>query len=448
MSPTTLIFLVLYFAGIVLTLRKPHWGVALYIFEWHNHPPYMWWGRDLPDLRWSMLVSVVTLISLIINHQKLKKLKDPTYNLIWWLVGMTLWMYFVSVFVAIVPKESFKRAEIFLKMTVQIFLMMYLIRTTKEMHQVLWTLVLSVANFGRIAYQRGGNRYLGVIAPNATEENAISAHVAAVLPFFGLYFLSGKRWEKIITFLSIPLLINLIILANSRASFLAVLVIGILSFIWIKGRLRWYVLLGLVGGVILFFMLANEQFWERQNTMKNYKDEGSAVSRIYLWNGAIEMWKDHPLGLGGEGFEELVIEYVPELAVKMQEDGAKTVHSTFFLILVEWGPVGLIMFFGFTIHTMLILGRVRKRSKFTPGYRYYVDAMAIQMGIIALFVAGLTHNRLYAEVYYWFGAFAVVLRNLQITELAEEKESLEELKEAARISGTEPGVNNVPGAIN
>ena len=113
--------------------------------------------------------------------------------------------------------------------------------------------------------------------------------------------------------LSIPFLINLIILANSRASFLAVVVIAILSLIWIKGKLRFYVFLGLIAGVGLVFMLANEQFWERQSTIQNYKDEGSAMSRFYLWNGAIEMWKDNPIGLGGEGFEELIITTVPLL---------------------------------------------------------------------------------------------------------------------------------------
>ncbi len=240
-----------------------------------------------------------------------------------------------------------------------------------------------------MAWQRGGNRYLGVIAPNATEENAISAHVAAILPFFGLYALTGKRWQKIVTILSVPLLLNLIILANSRASFLAVLVIGILSFIWIKGRLRWYVLLALVAGVFMVFMLANDQFIERQSTIQNYEEDGSAMSRIYLWNGAIEMWKDHPAGAGGKAFTKLVMDYVPELVEVMQDKGVKTVHSTFFLVLVEWGVVGIFLYFGFTFHMFFILGRIRKRSPETPGYSYYVDAMAIQMGIIALFLPGL-----------------------------------------------------------
>ncbi len=419
MSLTTLLFLALYFTGLILTFRHPYFGIATYIFEWHNHPPYMWWGKALPDLRWSLLISVVTLISLIINYKKLRPLINPKYNLIWWLVAMTAWVYFISFFYAIDPASSFRKADFFYKLTIQIFLMMFLVRETKHFRIVIWTLVLGVANFGRIAYQRGGNRYIGVIAPNATEENAISAHVAAVVPFFELYFLVGNKWEKIVTFISLPFVLNLIILANSRASFVALIVIAVLSLIWIKGRLRWQVLLGTLGGILLVLYLANDQFWERQSTIDNYQQEGSAVSRIYLWRGGLHMWEDYPMGLGGGGFQKLAIQYVPELREVMEEKGAKTVHNTYLLVLVEWGVIGELLFLGFLIHAFIILRRIRRDHKKSPSYRYYVDAMAIQMGLWAILTAGIFHNRSYSEVIYWFGAFAVALRNIQVTEINE-----------------------------
>ncbi len=431
MPVSAIIFMIIYFTGLLLTFRHPYFGVATYIFEWHNHPPYMWWGTGLPDFRWSFLISIATLLSLIINQKKLKPLRASDYKLIWWLIFLTLWMYFISMFYAVDPKASFKKAEIFYKVTIQVFLMMYILRETKHFRFVIWVMMLGVANFGRIAYERGSNRDIGVIAPNATEENAVSAHVAAMLPFFGLYFLIGRNWEKVITLISVPFLINLIILANSRASFMAVVVIGLLAVVWIKGRLRWRVLLGLVGGVILVFTLANEQFWERQRTIDNYQQEGSAVSRIYLWKGALKIWADHPMGVGGDGYQRLVVDYVPELAEVFEEKGAKTVHNTFLLILVEWGFVGIIIYFGFLIHVFLILGKIKRDRSKSPSYRYYVDAMAIQMGLIAILTAGIFHNRLYSEVVYWFGAFAVALRNMQMDEILspEEEDEEEELEE-------------------
>lgn len=414
MSLTTLIFLALYFTGLFLTFRHPYYGIATYIFEWHNHPPYMWWGRGLPDLRWSLLVALVTLISLVINYKKLKQLRSPDYAWIFWLVAMTLWMFVVSLLFAVDPAESFKKVDIFFKMTVQIFLMMFLVRTVEHHRFVIWTMMFGVANFGRTAYQRGSNRDLGVTAPNATEENAISAHVAAITGFFGLYFLMGKKWEKIVTFLSLPFLVNLVILANSRASFLAMMIIGLLALLWLKGRMRYRAILGVVLGGVLVLMLGNEQFWARQNTITEYEEEGSAMSRFYLWNGALKMFQDHPMGLGGDGFQAMAMQYVPELVEVMEKRGVKTVHNTFLLVLVEWGFIGTFIFFGMIIHALVIMGRIRRDAKHTPHYRFYIDAVAMQMGIIGILAAGLFHNRLYSEVVYWFAAFSVALRNIQV----------------------------------
>ncbi len=161
MSATAVLFILLFLTGVYLTLKNPFWGVALYIFEWHNHPPYMWWGDPLPDFRWSMLVSLITLWSLIINHGKLKQLKEANYSLIWWLVAMTAYMYFVSVFFAISPKDSFKRSENFLKMTIQIFLMMYLVREVDHHKKIIWTLIFSVANLDGWPGNGAGTATLG-----------------------------------------------------------------------------------------------------------------------------------------------------------------------------------------------------------------------------------------------------------------------------------------------
>ncbi|MEZ4763670.1 MAG: hypothetical protein R3C26_10895 [Calditrichia bacterium] len=60
MSLTAIIFALIYFSGMMLTFYNPVFGVLTYIFEWHNHPPYFWWGNDLPDLRWSYSIAIVT----------------------------------------------------------------------------------------------------------------------------------------------------------------------------------------------------------------------------------------------------------------------------------------------------------------------------------------------------------------------------------------------------
>jgi hypothetical protein len=419
MSLTAILFLILYITGLVLTFKNPYFGIPTYVFEWHNHPPYQWWGGALPDLRWSMVVAAATLLSLIINYHKLNQLQGSSYRPIWWLVCMCIWMYFISAFYALNPEESYKKSEIYLKFTIQTFLMMFLIRSIREYRVVIWTLILCVANFGKISWERGSNRYLGVIAPNSTEENAISAHVVSALPLFGLYFLTGKKWTKIITLISMPFLVNLVILANSRASFLAALVAGILTLLGVGKGLRKKVLFGLAGGVCLFLILGHETFWERQRTIQEYTaEESPADSRHYLWAGALRMAADYPMGVGGEGFMVLAVDYVPELAVQMMERGAKTVHNTFLLVLVEWGFIGVGLFCGFLIHIFVILVKIRGDAKSDKKGFFFINSLSIALGLIGILIAGIFHNRLYSEVIYWYAAFAVALRNIQVGERA------------------------------
>ena len=42
----------------------PRWSLITYIAVFYLHPPLRWSGAGLPDMRWSLLAAVVTLISL------------------------------------------------------------------------------------------------------------------------------------------------------------------------------------------------------------------------------------------------------------------------------------------------------------------------------------------------------------------------------------------------
>jgi len=413
MSITAILFVALYLTGLILTLRNPYFGIATYIFEWHNHPPYMWWGKPLPDLRWSFLVSVVMVISLIINYRKLKPLKKADYSVIWWMVGLTAWAYFITAYYAAEPVASLWRAGMFLKYTIQCFFMMFLIRTVAEHRTIIWVFLLNVANFGRIAFQRGSNRDLGIVAPNAGEENALSAHVAGMMPLFGFYAMFGKKWEKIASFLIIPFLVNLVILANSRAGSLAVIMTGVLALIFVKRGFRKRVALGLVGGLCLFLYLGHTSFWDRQKATMDYETVETTDARIYLWQGALKMAEDHPMGVGGRGFEQLFDNYVQGI----DTDRAKDVHNTFLLALVEWGYFGLFLFCGFLLHGFWVFYKIIRDSRETPSYRYYIDSMALGLGLVGILIAGIFHTRLYAESIWWIVAIGVALRNIQVDEM-------------------------------
>jgi len=414
MSLTAIIFITIFGIGVIATFHNPVFGVLLYVFEWHNHPPYMWWGTALPDIRYSFIIAIITLISLIINQGKLKKIPIIKSGPFIWLIVFSLWMYIVSYGWALVPDVSRAKAYDFFKYSVFYFLIIQIIREEKHYHWFIWTLMIGVANFGRIAYQSGSNRYLGVMAPNSVGENAISAHVASTLPFFGTRFMLSSRFLKVLILIAVPFLINLIILANSRGAFVALIMMGLIALILFPSKEKLKIILVLIVGAMMVVGLANNQFWERQKTTLNPHEESSAESRFLLWQGAWNVVKDYPLGTGYRGFEQLVFDYVPELVPKMEEGGAKTVHNTFLLAGTDWGFPGLIIFLAFLSHTFLILHKLKIILRRYPSLnrKFYYEILSLQLALLGLLTAGIFSNRLYSEVLYWYGALSMVLFNI------------------------------------
>ena len=412
MSVTALVFILIYGAGLLLTFHKPVYGVFTYMFEWHNHPPYYWWGDDLPDLRWSYTIALVTLISWFINRHKLGPLEKPDYRPAIWVGLMVANMFFVSYIHAILPQDSLDKSYEVLNILVNFVLMISILRTHEDYRRLIWVMIICVGYWGWIAFREGSNRDIGVIAPNATEENAVSAHVMTILPFIGAYFLTGNRWAKIITALIVPFALNLIILANSRATFVGLLVIAALSIFLVRGKVRFVVIVGIIAGTFVFMQLTNEDFTERQG-METY-DDGSATSRLHIWAGGYKMWKDHPYGVGGGGFAELAMDYIPEI------DEAKTQHNTFVAVFTDWGFIGIILYLGFLTHVFYITFKSKRLAKRIPALnKYSLDITAVQLALVGISAAGIFHSRQYAEIVFWLCSFAIMLYNIMKTEYAQ-----------------------------
>ncbi|GAB4334051.1 MAG: hypothetical protein Kow0037_12520 [Calditrichia bacterium] len=408
MSISAIGFLAVYAIGLFLTFRHPIYGLLTYLFEWHNHPPYMWWGDELPDLRWSMTIAAVTLISFLINRKKLHFDTKPVKGPIIWLLLIVLNSLTVTELFAILPEESWLKVVEWTKIFVLFVLMAHLVSEYKEYRWIIWVFILCVGNWGRIAYEVGSNRDLGFYAPNATEENAISAHIVSILPFFAIYFLKGSKWQKIIIGLLTPFVLNVLILANSRASILAMGVVALGIVFLLKGKTRFYAIIGLIIGGFIFLQLTNEDFWERQQKTTRVVKEEKKEIRYYIYRGAIKMFKDYPFGVGGEGFVHLSQTYIPESTKPRSQ------HNTFLAFLTDWGFLGLTFYLLFLFSVFRITFKIKRRAKEWPEIEnFYYDATALQLALLSLCVAGMFHSRQYAEVVYWFGALTLALDKIQ-----------------------------------
>ena len=132
--------------------------------------------------------------------------------------------------------------------------------------------------------------------------------------------------------------------AKGTVAFVLVLVVGLIAYVWQTQR----------------EILLSALTWKLNPT-------GTFGDHMRISREAIELWLEHPLGLGPNAF-----------AVYSDDLNA---HNTFLQVLVEYGPVGLIAVIGGTVS--LLLACVRSRTTLGTG---------VALSLLALSASAFGHN--------------------------------------------------------
>jgi probable O-glycosylation ligase (exosortase A-associated) len=421
MSQTAFVWLVAYIASAFMAFVNPAYGLFGYFLDYYAHPPLRWWGDELPDLRWSLIISVITVVSVLIHQTKLLQFKTEPHRQAKWLIMLVLTSMMVTPTMAVVKDQSLDKTIELIKLAILYFLIRKTIRTKEHFHYLILIQIVGVFLWGWTAFEnpeREDGRLAGIGGPDSIRDNGTAAHLLAVLPFIGVAFLEGKVWEKVVCLVAAAFALNAFVLCNSRGAFVGLLLTGLYTLLITQGRLRRKMVVGLSMGAVLFYSLMDPQFIERQKTIQDYEEDSSASSRIELWKGGLNLIKDHPLGVGGGGYDALSPVYAAEIVEAYGNE--RTAHNTYVLVASEWGLPGLLFFAAFLITTFRELHRLRKISPATPEQtRLYLETYAIELGLFSVLAAGIFTNRLYAEAIYWLPAFAAVIKNLYLNETQE-----------------------------
>ncbi|NJM49526.1 MAG: putative O-glycosylation ligase, exosortase A system-associated [Sphingomonadales bacterium] len=143
---------------------------------------------------------------------------------------------------------------------------------------------------------------------------------------------------------------------QARTGIICIAVLGILLLRYVRYRLLY------LGGIALLGLAAipllPQSFTERADTIKNYKQDESAFTRIAVWKWTWEFAKDHPMGGGFNSYRQNKIvydienkqdpgaprgTYPPESGTKQVVDESRAFHSSYFEMLGEQGYPGLII---------------------------------------------------------------------------------------------------------
>lgn len=141
---------------------------------------------------------------------------------------------------------------------------------------------------------------------------------------------------------------------QARTGIVCIAVLGILLLRYVRHRMLYLGAVALVGLAAVPFLPSS--FTTRADTIKNYKADESASTRLAVWAWTWEYVKEHPLGGGFDVYRQNRIRYdmeqrgdpnapVPEdlPAVREIVDEGRAFHSSYFEMLGEQGFPGLLM---------------------------------------------------------------------------------------------------------
>ncbi len=431
MNKTVIIFLSVYATCIICTiLVDAAWGVYIYELLYFLNPPARWWGGSLPALRYSFIVALAIATAYVLRHDKYSQNKLFSIPQSKWLIGLTLMMFLVG-FIAVWPERHWSIFKNHFKLILFVLLAYKIVDTPQKFERMIWTFLIGNFYIGWVAHNTGRNafgRLEGVGPVDGNDSNTTASILLTAVPILLSYLLTGKRWQKALSFIFLAYIMNGIILCNSRGAFLALVVSGAFMFysiiltkvVNIKEKVK-MITLGLAG-LGLFIYLTDSTFWERMGTLKEVSRseetgalQGSGAGRTYFWLRAVELANEYPVGVGAWGYQYLSPEFLPdELLTGVGGARMRAAHSIWFETLAEYGYLGLGLFIAYLFATLNLARRISKISVIRENSYLYYQNTAIAASLIGLLAAGTFIDRLYCELIYWLPMFIGCFANIYI----------------------------------
>ena len=309
MSLTGAAFVLAFAVGLWFTVfRHPLFGLYSYIALFYLNPVSRWWGETLPDLRWSLVMGVVTLI--VTWQQPVVPGRDS------WLRTMparillmfTIWFWVQNLW-ALEPELHLEASWLFTKYLLLYYLIYRLVVTPEDMWRFLLAHLAGCAYFGYLAFTAGsGGRLEGVGGAGINEANAFAMQMSTGVVVAAMVALTASGARRWLVIASLPFILNGVLLSGSRGGFLALISGGLVlwRFKPRASRKLFYVFACL--GVLLFAMLAKDpMFWARMQTIETAARPGdvqvddSAASRLAIVKAQLAMSKAYPFGTGHRG---------------------------------------------------------------------------------------------------------------------------------------------------
>lgn len=417
-----LVVTLLIFGTIPFILVRPYVGVLVWTWVGIMNPHRLCWGfaHDFP---FAQIIALVTLFSFLYYREKM----IPNMSVLMW-----LWILFVAwtgvtTYFAIYPESAFEAWNNFMKISFMAMVTVVMTSDKEKLNALVWVTAMSLGFYGLkggiFTLLGGGVHHVwGPENSFISDNNALALALVMGMPLLrylqltteSIYVKKGLMVLMIFTVLSI-------LGTQSRGGFLALAAMS--AFLIIKSRHKFIFGVIVLISVPLFFTFMPQSWHDRMNSIKNYKEDESAMMRINAWQYAINFSEDYPI-VGG-GFNS----FTPETFQKYSPDPERYTgaHSIYFETMGEHGYTGLIIF------VLLMLAAYRQTSQIMRKAKHYDDllwmkdlAAMIQVSIIGYAVAGAFLELATFDLYYVLITMVIVTNTLMLKRINGKEKSAED----------------------
>ncbi len=422
MSKFALFFLLLFFGGLIAALiSSPVFAVVLYQLVYFMNPETRWWGASIPGLPYSFITVLIMMVMLLVKYGTLgQATRWREQPIIKWML-LILVMYYLMSFVALLPDIHRIFTYDFTKLVIIVLLAYKLVDSPKAFDYVLWAYIIGAAYIGYVAGVTGRDETgrvedIGMIDTGG-DSNYTAAALAPAAVMLMYYVWLGDKKIKLLSVVCGALIVNGLVLINSRGAFLGVVAgAGIFLLYMLFSRYQRKGQRPMAFGVVLFgvagaLSLTDKYFWMRMSTLKDVEDGATSGShRVDFWLATFDVMRDYPLGVGVSGFESVSRFYLPERYFVGQN--AKAVHSSWFQLLAETGWPGPLLFCILLFSLYRLLRKTKKYVIAQAQEDVYFKILMLEAALVSYLVAATFINRIRAESMWWCILFLMIATNI------------------------------------
>jgi len=425
MSLTLSVWLLVFIGLLIAAFQRPVFAVSLYMLTFFLSPRFWWWGDAVQGYRWNFYSGLILLVvSFLVAAPELTGRARTLFHISLAIIANATIVNFA---IAGNSDVSFESYELLVKFFVLAYLIYRTVRTDVDLQIVMMSILLGAAYIGFECTFNGrgdivSNRLEGVGAPGATTANHFASLMVTLLPLLAPFFLAGRLWSKVLVVCLAPLIVNVVLLCNSRSAFLGAILSAVVFIVMSPRKIRFKAIKVVVAGAFgVFLLMGDARIVERFVTTFAAEEDrdASAQSRLDFAVAGLSMVADYPLGSGGNGFKK--VHGIKYLSKDGLSNVARAVHNGYVNEACEWGIQGLALrLLWFFTGSILAWCFIRNHQESDDAYLFLVlTQIALLSGLAAFLVTYMFGDQNSSEWGNWILALMLAIATLQVAEESE-----------------------------